>query len=219
MSKTNFEKEKIPFTQVANSILNDKNLSWEAKGLFGYLYSKPENWNFSSERISSDSKNGIDKTKTTLKELEDNGYLIRKRKGDGRMIYRLYFKKPKVDFATKGKSHCGKIHQISNKEKKVIKNNIYKNIYNNSIVEILDAFKEVNISYENFFKNKTQRSAIERLLKKVGKEDLLKIVKLLKETNKEEYAPTITTPYELEQKFSKLGYFIKKNKSSKVIRI
>ena len=65
------------FGVIPNSILNDKTLSAKAKGLWVYLQSKPENWNFSTERIANDFSDGITAIRSGLQELENAGYLIR----------------------------------------------------------------------------------------------------------------------------------------------
>ena len=66
-----------------NHILNDKNLSMKAKGLFGYIQSKPEDWDFSVQRIELQTKDGRDSISAGLKELEDIGYLKRVKYKDG----------------------------------------------------------------------------------------------------------------------------------------
>lgn len=101
--KTKLTKKGIPFTQVPNEVFNDKNISWKAKGLYGYLQSKPDNWNFSAKRIAEDSCNSHEIVLNTLKELENNGYLERVKKNDGKMDYYLKYgenpswKKPKLE--------------------------------------------------------------------------------------------------------------------------
>ena len=88
-------KEKIPFTQIANYVLNDNTLSTKAKGMFAYLFSKPEGWDFSSVRISKELKEGRNAVLSMLKELEEHCYLIRIKQLNGRMNYELaYTKKP-----------------------------------------------------------------------------------------------------------------------------
>ena len=52
MEKGNFFKQNIPFTQIANDLLNDKLISFKAKGVYSFLYSKPSGWYFSEKRIS-----------------------------------------------------------------------------------------------------------------------------------------------------------------------
>lgn len=97
-------------------------------------------------------------------------------------------------------------------------NNIYNNINNNTNITkqsddcdvnyFIDLFKDVNISFDRLFANKTQREAIKRLYKKIGAEKLENAINTLKITNQQKYAPKITTPYELEKNFTKLCFFI-----------
>ena len=48
------KKENIPFTLVSNTVLLDEKLSAKAKGIYCYLYSKPDDWDFSADRIKND---------------------------------------------------------------------------------------------------------------------------------------------------------------------
>jgi hypothetical protein len=128
------KKEKIPFTQVANEVLNDPSVSLKAKGLYAYLFSKPDGWDFSSKRIPCDHKDSIDSIQSGLRELEEQGFLIRKRQADGRVEYTLRYsrkpiqekpvqvQKPVRENPSKGKSLKGKIPYISNKDNIIIKN-------------------------------------------------------------------------------------------------
>lgn len=63
---------------VPNHVLADKRLSFKAKGLFAYLQSKPDGWDFAVDRISRDSNNKRDSVRAGLKELENAGFLTRK---------------------------------------------------------------------------------------------------------------------------------------------
>lgn len=88
------------------------------------------------------------------------------------------------------------------------------------IQDIISLFKEVNPSYAKFFANKTQRSSISRLLVQWPRPKLDNIIKVLPQTNSNKYAPTITTPLELEDRMGKLIAFIQKernNQKSKII--
>jgi phage replication O-like protein O len=97
-------------------------------------------------------------------------------------------------------------------QKKYIKDNITKenNIYINKFIAM---FKNVNPSYELLFRNKTQRAAVERLLKKYGEEWLENLINHLPEIIKMPYAPQITTPYELETKLGRLKVFLEQEKN------
>ena len=66
---------KNRYATISNEILNSEDVSLKAKGLFAYLQSKPDNWNFSKERIAKQLKEGISSIKSAFKELKDNKYL------------------------------------------------------------------------------------------------------------------------------------------------
>lgn len=65
------------FTIIQNDLLNDKDVSFEVKGLYCFLVSKPDGWNFSAERISKQSKESESKVKRLLRELENLNLLKR----------------------------------------------------------------------------------------------------------------------------------------------
>lgn len=77
-----------------NEVLNNKGLTWKAKGLYGYIQSKPEDWEFAVSRITNDAKDGRDGTASGIQELEDLGYLRRRKfkndKGQWDIEYTLY---------------------------------------------------------------------------------------------------------------------------------
>lgn len=70
------------FTTVDNVVLNDTNLSWKAKGLFVYLWSQSDEWDFYESEVVKHSTDKIASLKSGLKELEQQGYLKRQRKRD-----------------------------------------------------------------------------------------------------------------------------------------
>lgn len=76
MTKIRIPKE---FGVAPNNLLNNKKLSFKAKGIYTYLQSKPDGWDFASERIQKDSTEGVSAISTGLKELEENGYLERRK--------------------------------------------------------------------------------------------------------------------------------------------
>ena len=133
------QKQPTGFTQVTNVVLNDKNISWKAKGIYAYIYSKPDGWDFSARRIALDAKDGNDGTISGIKELEDAGYIRRERHGDGRVTYHILVDpntekpemaiEPLTENPKEGKAHLGKIPTVSNKESIVIKSISNKDIY------------------------------------------------------------------------------------------
>lgn len=73
------QKRKKRFSIVDNNVIEDKQLSFKARGLLIYMLSKPDDWKFYTEELAKRSnKDGISAIKTALNEIEDAGYLTRK---------------------------------------------------------------------------------------------------------------------------------------------
>lgn len=75
---------------------------------------------------------------------------------------------------------------------------------NKEIPELIDLFKSVNPSYQKLFANKTQRGAIERMLKVHGYDVVSSAIESLLKSNRMEYMPVVTTPLQLEDKWGAL---------------
>ena len=71
------KKFKLSFTQVPNVVLKDRRLSLKAKGLYAYLFSKPDGWHFNPKIIIKEIKEGRDAFYGAMKELVDCGYVCR----------------------------------------------------------------------------------------------------------------------------------------------
>ena len=65
------------FTIADNRIIQNDNLTISAKGLYFYMLSLPNDWDFSEERLARKCKCGVTKIKTCLKELFEIGLLKR----------------------------------------------------------------------------------------------------------------------------------------------
>lgn len=76
------------FTVMGNIHLRDKNLSLKAVGLLSKMLSFNDSWQFSTRGLAAICKEGHDAILSTLKELEENGYLVRHRSRDdkGRLV-------------------------------------------------------------------------------------------------------------------------------------
>lgn len=68
-----------PYVMINKELLNDTNLSWKAKGLLSYMLSLPDDWDFYLKDLKNRSKDGRISTASAIKELEQSGYLKRKR--------------------------------------------------------------------------------------------------------------------------------------------
>lgn len=86
------------FTIADNRIMQLQGLSFEARGLYFYMLSLPDDWEFSEYRLAKNGGIGIDKCKRILKELFCIGLLkrefIHNEKGHKKSVYTLY------DFST-----------------------------------------------------------------------------------------------------------------------
>lgn len=121
-------KQNLPFTTVANEVLCNPSISWKAKGLYAYLFSKPDGWEFSSNRITREGLDGRHLVQATLRELENYGYLERTKKSNGKMDYFLKYSiqslktelrlidEPKSENPIVQKVHSAETDPISNKE-------------------------------------------------------------------------------------------------------
>ena len=75
-----FRVEKTKdYTVMANHHLRNTLLSLKAKGLLSLMLSLPENWDYTTKGLSCICKDGIDSINATVKELEEQGYIVRRR--------------------------------------------------------------------------------------------------------------------------------------------
>lgn len=75
-----FRVEKTKnYTVMANHHLRNTTLSLKAKGLLSLMLSLPESWDYTTKGLSCICKDGIDSINATVKELEEQGYVIRRR--------------------------------------------------------------------------------------------------------------------------------------------
>lgn len=82
------------FTVMSNYHLRDKRLSFKAKGLLSQMLALPEDWDYTVAGLVSISKEAKAAVRSTLKELEEAGYLVRTRvqgeKGHFDYLYDIY---------------------------------------------------------------------------------------------------------------------------------
>lgn len=70
------------FTQVSNKILTEPTLSLKAKGIYAYLFSKPDGWQFYTKVIKKELKEGYKAFHSGVKELIDRGYIKKTQKNE-----------------------------------------------------------------------------------------------------------------------------------------
>ena len=72
-------KKDANYFAASNEPFNDDRLSWEARGLMGYLLSKPNDWKVNQKDILNKGQAGERKVKRMLAELRKAGYMNRVR--------------------------------------------------------------------------------------------------------------------------------------------
>ena len=70
-------KKDEKYFSASNEPFNDQRLSWEARGLMGYLLSKPNNWEIRNKDLEKKGPAGEHKLRRMLAELRKNGYMNR----------------------------------------------------------------------------------------------------------------------------------------------
>lgn len=144
------------FTVISNDVLNNTSLSWKAKGIFAYLWSQSDSWNFYEVEVLKHSTDGKASLKAGLKELEFAGYLKRYRVRDGKGFLReskwILSEEPMSDYPTLDNP------TLENRmlENRTLTNTNYNNTNNNntdkneavvdtSLVNIVDQSEEESI--------------------------------------------------------------------------
>lgn len=79
MSVHRYDKSKGYYTPMNNHHLRDIDLSLKAKGLLSLMLSLPDDWDYSAKGLATLCQEGRDSVESGLKELEREGYLLRRR--------------------------------------------------------------------------------------------------------------------------------------------
>ncbi|WP_423348502.1 DnaD domain protein [Lactiplantibacillus plantarum] len=95
------------YTVIDNRIIRDESLSWKAKGVFAYLWSMPDDWEFYETEVMTHAKDGRDSLRSAIKELQDAHYMRRTRsrneKGQVKTSDWELSDKPMLENPTQGK--------------------------------------------------------------------------------------------------------------------
>jgi len=104
-------EKKNNFTVIDNCFLRDKELSLKAKGLLAAMLSLPEEWVYSVRGLAAICKEHVSTVRSTLSELEAQGYLTRECKHDakGRFDHTYYIHEKSVHTEEK-KPHAASLH-------------------------------------------------------------------------------------------------------------
>ncbi|WP_405969057.1 hypothetical protein OG496_00585 [Streptomyces sp. NBC_00988] len=80
------------YTQIANGLFRDSELSFKSKGIFGYVSTHRDGWQVTVAELVRRGREGVDAVTTGLHQLERNGFLYRtrERNPDGTLGQALY---------------------------------------------------------------------------------------------------------------------------------
>ena len=73
------EEKTRDYTVMSNHHLRNTNLSLKAKGLLSLMLSLPEEWDYTTKGLARICKDGVDSICAGVRELEEQGYVIRER--------------------------------------------------------------------------------------------------------------------------------------------
>jgi len=162
---------KNRYGTIPNDLLNSIHISFKAKGMYAYIQSKPDNWEFSAERISKQVKEGLPSVISALKELENFGYLARNRyqnnKGFWVVDYLLYeipieenliIGKPNEENPNIGKQSNNSNIDFSKQEDNIYTNNKERVVKASFSEMVSPHLHELKDEYSNFFYYWTEKN-------------------------------------------------------------
>jgi predicted transcriptional regulator len=88
------KKDNREFTQISNAILAHPTLSLKAKGLYAFMYSKDNDWNFTIRSMASQLKEDKNTIQRILVELKEIGLITYTKHVDGTGTYLLEYQLP-----------------------------------------------------------------------------------------------------------------------------
>jgi len=141
--KQKITKDGVPFTQISNALLNDEKLSFKAKGMYCYMYSKPNDWNFTASSIAKQMKDGRDSVLGALNELKESGWITHSKHADGSGEYMIHVD-PKSENPELVNPTVGKPDRINNKDTIQTKKNTNNDVFDSAIHAIAYLTEKTN---------------------------------------------------------------------------
>lgn len=114
------------FSTMPNELLNRKDISLAAKGLYIFMRGKPEGWNFTIRSMTKQLKEGQAAITTAMNELKSTGWVKYSKSVDGTGVYHIYWSAkpvatPKPENPDVGIPNVGKSTPISKTDQLVRK--------------------------------------------------------------------------------------------------
>ena len=77
------------YVKIPNDLVNDRTISWKAKGLFCHMASKPDNYSFTVRSLASQFPDGKSAIFAALDELKQRGWITFTKRANGQGKYKL----------------------------------------------------------------------------------------------------------------------------------
>lgn len=120
-------KKNTNFVVMDKTALNDKRLSWKAKGIMAFMLSKPDDWVFYLDELSTNATDGKSSFRSGFNELKKHGYVqrIQRRDENGKFDWETIVNEvPLTDFPQVDNPHAEK-PQVDNRT--LLNNDLTKN--------------------------------------------------------------------------------------------
>lgn len=175
MSNVIQKSRKQNFTTVPNELLNCMNVTLSAKGLYAFMFSKPDGWNFTIRSMTKQLKEGAAAISSSLDCLKEYGWLAYQKHRDGTGTYFLNWEpfehiravnqntenqnqiEPKLGNPNMGIPNMGKPKRISNTD-------LFNKKDTRNIVSIEDSFE---IFYQAGMRKLNKKAALKAFAKQV----------------------------------------------------
>lgn len=207
------------FIIIPYQLLADTRVKPVDEKLYGFIYwftkLKNEKCTAGNDVLAALVKTTSGSIQNSLLKLEKLKYIVRTFKDSNRRVRDEII--PLVDF-----NQIQNTEEIVTKpEKEVAVAEEPKDKIGTDVNSAINEFEPVNPSYERLFSNVTQRKALERMIKKHGLTKVMNTIRFAVASNGKSFAPTITTPLQLESKLGDLVTYYKRenDKGPKMITI
>jgi hypothetical protein len=239
--------QKLPdFIIVPYLLLEDKEITLVDERLYGIIYwfckLKLEKCIASNKTLAELVKTTPATIQNSLTKLENKEFIIRKFKDSARknrleIIPLVAFGKISLTNDSKDLVSPTSDSVSPTSDRQVsLTDDQNKNIYNKKIKEeketaktsflrgnqwneLIDLFENVNPLYLEFYKNKTERKALDMVAEKMGFEITKSIIGYLPKSNTIKFVPKITKPTELKRDLAKLLAWASEKKQSNKGRV
>lgn len=173
------KKRQSNFVNVANSFLRDERISFKAKGLFCYMFSMSDDWNFTIKSIAKQQKDGESSIISSMNELKEFGYIEYTKHQDGTGTYFLN-DEPNLENPNVENPNLGKSTRIKKEQLDKNKNSKY------------DAFITYLKSKSKYKTKVSKTKEGEKLFKQIEDKKQLILDYLKHQEEKKEYSVRIT---------------------------